>query len=287
MFERINGRKAWGIGLGFVLVISALALSQNSLPTQAQEAVNPVDDGVTFDSYANETSEMGDGSICADYEEGEIPPGHLNCDELTNETDDEVRSPTEEDLEPKLTEENFDEFENPKAENPVDDGVTVIGDLPVPVGGILASECRDEFMGAFDILERRDPASFEFVNDHIGDIRCEELYTRVHVANGTMIAGRGSWDASHATNLDAKLSNLGAVMVHEACHVEQFERQHWFLRWIGWIPYGEEAEIECMKAQLQTTINLGYDDQWLRQMINDPEFREQNKYWEKGMRGTY
>jgi hypothetical protein len=198
----------------------------------------------------------------------------------TNTTGDSVRSPTEEDLDPELTEENFDEYENPKAENPVDDGVTVLGDLPVPVEGSLASECRDEFVKAFDILQERDNASYAFVNRYLTEIQCEEDNSGVGW-NGVFRVGQSTWDSSHAVNLDAKLSSLGAILVHESCHVEQFERQNWFLRWIKWQPYGEKAEVECMAIQLETLNNLGYESPHLERMVNDPEYRKDHKYWEQ------
>lgn len=165
-----------------------------------------------------------------------------------------------------------------------------VGFIPsqVKLKGSLAAECREEVGRAFNKLYTVDRESYDFIVKYLKAIQCEEAWSGADVFTGTYRIGRTTWDGSQYSDfIDVKISQLASKIMHDTCHIWQYERMGWWDR-VMYKYFGknkmtpEQSEVECMTKELKTLRNVGYDDWWLNEMVTNPEFRKDpnNRYWE-------
>jgi hypothetical protein len=132
--------------------------------------------------------------------------------------------------------------------------------------------CRKNSEEALKVLFMKDRENFDFVVSHLGKIECA-------------ISGSGVYPWENPTRFKVGVATFNAepiwyagVLVHESCHIEQFEKSAGKNpeRNVSAEEYsGEKAEIDCLGIQLGTLKRLEAN----QTKIDYVENVAQSRYW--------
>lgn len=146
---------------------------------------------------------------------------------------------------------------------------------PVLVNG--DDTCRQQAQSAMDLLYYEAKSYYEFFTSYIGIIDCTPDQSGVYVTENP-----ARFEAGWPTR-SAGQHWFASVLVHEACHVWQYQRY-------GAMPvpveeyYGRDAETECTQVQKEAAVTFGADQDLIDYMDEVLEFAwwdvdYEERYW--------
>jgi hypothetical protein len=161
---------------------------------------------------------------------------------------------------------------------------TEIGRIPqsVNVTGEFEAECTPNVAAAFKILHDRAPEYYEWILNYLKGLECVDTGSGADVYNGIYMIGTTQWNNT-IEDPAQRLARTAAFIVHDTCHIWQYQRDGW-----NFYDDPEASEVECMKIELKAYRQMGYDSWWLDKMVTDPEYRKipGNAYWDCGKNGN-